>query len=401
MKRLFYSILILAAFYGLSFADEIYLNDLKIIKGKIIQVTDKNVEYSQEGKPFLIVPRDQVFKIKYDNGQVVQIAEIKGTDKIFLKDGSVIEGTIVKVTPEVIMYSVGNKQEAAVRDNVTQIVYADGKTVQISGKPSKEIAVEKEPEPEKEEPPVIRNGGFLDSYIWFGVFGAAGVMYGNLHNKEENAYIANRNSKLSSYPFTSDEKDTYTQHDSYHGGFYLDLMFPSTKYLQTKGFSLTGVKFGLKTTYVFSLVDQTIDDKSLPKRNSGYSGTLLNYRSINAGPEINLVYSPRIDIFNMVFQVYLLGGYIHKGELTAVPGLRDAGASFNESEYKANFTGYRGTIGAEIYFVLNSAVPITIGSGFFRSYSKIEFDRSVPVYNGAKKASFDEFGFTLSVGIHL
>jgi RNase P/RNase MRP subunit p29 len=399
MKRLFYSILILAAFYGLSVADEIYLNDLKIIKGKIIQVTDKNVEYSQEGKPFLIVPRDQVFKIKYDNGEIVQIAEIKGTDKIFLKDGSVIEGTIVKVTPEVIMYSAGNKQEAAVRDNVIKIVYADGKTAEISGKPSKEIAAEKAPEPEKEEPPVIRSGGFLDSYIWFGTLGAVSLIYGNLRNKEENAYIENRQNKLNSYPFSRNDKHDYTNQVDYHGGFYLDLMFPSAKYLQTKGFSLTGVKFGLKTTYVFSTALQTIDDNSLPN-DKEISGRLLKYRSVNAGPEINLIYSPRNDSFNMVFQVYLLGGYIHKGELTAVPGLRDAGASFNESEYKANFTGYSGTIGAGINFVLNG-FPLTIGTGFFYSYSKIEFDRSVLVYNGAKKASFDEFGYTLSVGIHL
>jgi hypothetical protein len=398
MKRLFYTILIIAAFYGVSSADEIYLNDLKIIKGKIIQVTDKNVEYSQEGKPFLIVPRDQVFKIKYDNGQVVQIAEIKGTDKIFLKDGSVIEATIIKVTPDVIMYNAGNRQEAAVRDNVTKIVYPDGKVIQISGEPSKEIAAEKAPEPEKEEAPVIRNGGFLDSYIWFGAFGALSGIYGNLRNQEENAYIANRGNKLS-YSFTRNEKHDYTNNMGLHGGFYLDFMFPSIKYPQTKGFSLTGVKFGLKTTYVFSSAIQYIDDNSVPN-DEDISGRLLKYRSVNAGPEINLIYSPRNDSFNMVLQVYLLGGYIHKGELTAVPGLRDAGASFNETEYKTNFTGYSGTFGAGINFVLNG-VPLTIGTGFFYSYSKIEFDRSLPVYNGAKKTSFDEFGYTLSVGFHL
>jgi RNase P/RNase MRP subunit p29 len=399
MKKILFSLLIITAIYSFSSADEIYLNDLSIIKGKIIQVTDKNVEYSQEGKPLLIVPRDKVFKIKYDNGQVVQIAEIKGTDKIYLKDNSVIEGTITKVTADVIMYSTANNQEAVVRANVVKIVYADGKIIQIAGEPSKQIVAEKEPEPEKEEPPVIRNGGFLDSYIWFRVSRASTAIFGNLRNKEENAYINNRN-RLSLYPFTADPEHIYTYQGGDHKGFELDLMLPANKYPQTKGFNLTGLKFGLKTTYLFSTAKETINDNSLPNDDSS-SGRLLKYRSINAGPEINLVYSPRNDFFNMVFQVYLLGGYIHKGELTAVPALRDAGASFNESEYKANFTGYSGTFGTGINFVLNKGVPITIGMDFFYSYSKIEFDRSVPVYNNAKKASFDEIGLKISVGVHL
>ena len=62
-------------------------------------------------------------------------------------------------------------------------------------------------------------------------------------------------------------------------------------------------------------------------------GTLLRYRSVNAGPEINLVFSPRTDFFNMVVQFYTLGGYIHNGKLTAAPALRDAGISFTDSLY--------------------------------------------------------------------
>ena len=148
MKKLFYILLLLPAFYSLAFADEIYLNDLSIIKGKIIQVTDKNVEYSQENKPFLTVPKNQVFKIIYDNGRIDQIADVKVSDKIFLKDGSVIEGTIVKVTADVVMYSVAEKQEAVVRHNIIKIVYADGKEIRISEASANETCCWKK-QPEK------------------------------------------------------------------------------------------------------------------------------------------------------------------------------------------------------------------------------------------------------------
>ncbi len=397
MKTLCFTLLIIAAFCSFLSADEIYLNDLNVINGKIIQVTDKNVEYSQEGKPFLIVPREKVFKIKYENGQVVQIAEIKGTDKIFLKNGSVVEGNISKVTSDVIIYNAGNKQEAIVRADVIKIVYADGKVIQISTEPARQITAGNEPESEPEPPPVIREGGFLDSYLWFGAFGAASVVFGNLNNKEENAYLNNRN-QLSSYPFW-DTKGPHTQETGIHGGFNLDLMFPAVKYLQAKGFSLTGLKFGLKTTYIFSRIDQTLNDDSLPD-DEDRNGILLKYRSVNAGPEINLVFSPRSDLFNMAVQFYILGGYIHNGELTAAPGLRDAGVSLNESDYKADFNGYSGTIGASVNFALNK-FPIIIGSGVFYSYSRIKFDRNVPVYNGKNRASFDEFGYSISIGFHL
>jgi hypothetical protein len=394
MKKLFYILLLLPAFYSLSFADEIYLNDLSIIKGKIIQVTDINVEYSQENKPFITVPKNQVYKIIYDNGRIDQIADVKVLDKIFLKDGSVIEGTIVKVTADVVMYSVAEKQEAVVRNNIIKIVYADGKVVQMSEAPVNEIAVEKEPEPIKEEFKT-RSGGFIDSYIWIGIFDSASFVYGNLDNKENRIFEENK-TFIPGYNSYLDNNESISGN---HFGFELNLMFPSIKFKQVRGFDLTGLKFGLKTTYVFSNITQSIneyfhdDDSHLLGE-----GTLLRYRSVNAGPELNLVYSPKTDFFNMVVQFYTLGGYIHNGKLTAAPALRDAGAPITES-YTADFTGYSFTAGAGLHFVMNR-IPLILGTDIFYSYSKIEFGRSVEIYHGAKKASFDEFGFTLSVGTH-
>jgi hypothetical protein len=395
MKQLFYILLLLPAFYSLAFADEIYLNDLSIIKGKIIQVSDKNVEYSQENKPFITLPKNQVFKIIYDNGRIDQIADAKVLDKIFLKDGSIIEGTIVKVTADVVMYSVAEKQEAVVRNNIIKIVYADGKVVQISEAPVNEIAVEKEPEPIKEEFKT-RSGGFIDSYIWIGIFDSASYVYGNLDNKENRIFEENKNA-ISSNPFL----DHSVAISGNHFGFELNLLFPSIKFKQIRGFDLTGLKFGLKTTYVFSNITQSISEYYFDEEDDSSvigKGTLLRYRSINAGPELNLVYSPKTDFFNMVVQFYTLGGYIHNGKLTAAPALRDVGVPITESR-TADFTGYSFTAGAGLHFVMNK-IPLILGTDFFYSYSKIEFDRSVQIYHGAKKTSFDEFGFTLSAGTH-
>jgi len=175
-------------------------------------------------------------------------------------------------------------------------------------------------------------------------------------------------------------------------------MFPAVKFPQKRGFDLTGIKFGIKATYLFSKVEQQISDDSLPKR-LDYDGRLLKYRSVNCGPEMNVVFSPKSDLFNMIAQLYVQGGYIHGGKLTAVPGLRDAGVPINEV-YTANFAGYSITTGAGLYFALNKKAPVTIGCGMYYSYSKIDFDKRVPVYDNSKRTDFYEIGITVSAGVH-
>ncbi len=57
-------------------ADEIHLKDGKVIKGKIIQITPKNIEYDPEGpKVFDVYPRDQVSRIVFDDGRVVMFSQ--------------------------------------------------------------------------------------------------------------------------------------------------------------------------------------------------------------------------------------------------------------------------------------------------------------------------------------
>jgi hypothetical protein len=76
INSFFVTVFIIALFSITSNADELYLKDSKVIKCKIIRITDNNIEYAeQNGNPFLILPKNQVSKIIYENGDVFQITE--------------------------------------------------------------------------------------------------------------------------------------------------------------------------------------------------------------------------------------------------------------------------------------------------------------------------------------
>jgi hypothetical protein len=67
---------LMSFFYTALYADEIYLKDSKIIKCKIIQITDNTIEYrEQDGKPFLTLPKSLALKVVYENGDFVLINE--------------------------------------------------------------------------------------------------------------------------------------------------------------------------------------------------------------------------------------------------------------------------------------------------------------------------------------
>jgi hypothetical protein len=78
----FLTIIILVSIYILANADEIYLKDSKIIKCKIIQINDNNIEYKElDGRPFFTLPKNQVLKIVYENGDFVLIDESSKIEK--------------------------------------------------------------------------------------------------------------------------------------------------------------------------------------------------------------------------------------------------------------------------------------------------------------------------------
>jgi hypothetical protein len=132
-----------------AFADEIHLKDGSIIKGKIIQITPGTIEFDPDGdRPFDVISRDLVDKIKYDDGKIINLAGEKtstekkdgGTrehDEIHLNDGSIVRGEILEVLPKYIRYKkIGTDAEDLYpRDRVVRIIYRDGKTIDLAEKP--------------------------------------------------------------------------------------------------------------------------------------------------------------------------------------------------------------------------------------------------------------------------
>ncbi len=160
MKKTIITLVMLLSVQAL-YADVIYLNDGKIINGRIIRVTGKTIEYDPDGEiPFNIIKRESVLKIVYDNGLEVVItgadkkAEPEGSerskrgygksdegkepgrefDEIHLNDGTVYRGTVKKMTPDFIEYIPEGKklQDLLPKGQVRKLIYKDGKVVLFS-----------------------------------------------------------------------------------------------------------------------------------------------------------------------------------------------------------------------------------------------------------------------------
>ena len=120
-------LLVAAVFFcTAAFADEIYLKDNTVLKGKILRVSEKNIEYDPEGdKPFDMVPRENAKKIVYDGGQTVLLEE----------------------------------------------------TVETAAAPAKT----------EKTPPVRQKGGYLDSYLYLGALAGFADASGSLRDRENRA----------------------------------------------------------------------------------------------------------------------------------------------------------------------------------------------------------------------
>jgi hypothetical protein len=397
MRKLLYIIIVILCACSILYADEIYLKDSNIIKCEIIRITDKYIEYySQEkgGRPFFTIEKDLVSKVIYENGLVLETAGSNKYDKIFIKDGNIVVGKILQITPDVIIYSPGDsdKKEAIVRENILKIIYSNGKEINIS-----EAEINQGKLPASEEETDIQSGGFKDSIIRLSLTGGIGFLNrGDLADKEND--LLNQYKEQAIEYSNHSSNNTYINYEAYHGGFELALMLPALEFVQKRRFGLTGIKFGITGSYIFSINMQKINDSHID--DIDFSGRLLKYRTINAGPEMNMIFSPKSNYVNMIFRFYLMGGYIHQGELKALPGLRDAGMLLSEDEYKTGFTGYSATAGTGICFVSNLAFPVITGINIQYTYSKLNFDRALPVYDGAESTSFNDIIFLISAGVH-
>ncbi|MBN2041666.1 MAG: hypothetical protein JW864_16640 [Spirochaetes bacterium] len=401
MKFILSSVFFTFIFSSALFADEIFLKDGNVIKCEIIQITDDSVEYREiDSKRFLTVERNLVHKINYDDGSVKQLSQQSLSDKIYLKDGQVIEGRILKITSDVIIYNnlESDEKKALMRENVSKIELAPGSQTTVAAKQQETVSdsdeiiqIEQEPEP------VFQTGGYIDSVFQISAVAYAGFMWGELETKEKSAYRRYKD-QIVNYAVYPADYEVYRDHYSFQAGFSLSFMLPAEKY-KRNSFGFIGIKYGFMGSYVYTEVEQEIEDVALS--DDVLSGTLLRYRTINLGPLVELILGRPGALMSIVPRIYLSGGYIHQGTLYAVPALRDSGFSINKEDYRTEFTGFSGTLGAGIRFAFNRGVPIYFDLNMQYTYSQIKLDNSPGVYDSSdKNISFNDMMFGTAIGIY-
>ena len=173
------------------------------------------------------------------------------------------------------------------------------------------------------------------------------------------------------------------------GGGELDLLLPAVKFTQKRSFDLSGIKFGIRGRYGYEVTESTIYDGSTYYSFDDYEmfhGELMSYHYWAAGPVMNLVFSPRSNVFNLLLNFYAVGGQVFNGTVRGAAALRSArylawemlGAAgpygtppflpasianiTNTSRFNTvHFNGYTVRIGFGPHFSLNKYAPITFG----------------------------------------
>ena len=241
--------------------------------------------------------------------------------------------------------------------------------------------------------------GFHESTFRFNlVYGGYIVNpWGEMMSREKDLFEENR-SFLSSGTIFNNEEVSYSSRNM---AFEADYLFSSIKYCQRIVFDFTGLKFGVRGRYSFSRINQYIylyPEGGEPLFKA--SGRFSEYKNIEAGPTIDIIFSPRSNDFNVLIHSYLLVGYIFDGSLSAVAAQRDAGVAYQRSQYSAGFSGSSISLGLGPHFLLNRWVPVTIGFNLKYTHTKLFLDRSLPVYGNKRNTSFNSLGIELSFGAH-
>jgi hypothetical protein len=126
----------------------------------------------------------------------------------------------------------------------------------------------------------------------------------------------------------------------------------------------------------------------------------MEYKTLQAGPTVDFIFSPKSSRFNVLMHGYLLLGYITDGRLTGAAALRDADITFSASRYTADFNGCSFSLGFGPHFVLNGWIPVTFGVNLKYTHSLLLMDDPVPVYGDDNVISFNSLGAEIVCGIH-
>jgi len=110
------------------FTDKIFLKDKTVISGKVTGKNGEYIEYNPAGAPpYDRIPASSVSKIIYSNGTVEDFMIKNNMDKIYLKDGRVFEGKNISVYDRYIeFYNKSGVKETYGKNIIDKIIYSSG-----------------------------------------------------------------------------------------------------------------------------------------------------------------------------------------------------------------------------------------------------------------------------------
>lgn len=111
------------------YADDLYLHDNSVIKGEVTEFTSESIKYkTTDGQPAEIA-KDQIEKIIYSSGRQVEF-----TDRIYLKDNSVISGKVTGMNGDYTEYNPAGPLliDKILTTDIIKIIYSNGRVEDFS-----------------------------------------------------------------------------------------------------------------------------------------------------------------------------------------------------------------------------------------------------------------------------
>ncbi len=171
----------------IAWADEIYLTDGSMVRGKIVRITDTEVRYSVtagegkapvlsetenkknegEGEPETVpenapeteeeraVSREMVEKVIYDGGAVLTLKKEAAPDRLFLYDGHIMEGKVARITDRYVAFQYRGSEPLQIisRDLSDKVMFGDGREISLKVERPQAAQDPKNPAVEKKDVP--------------------------------------------------------------------------------------------------------------------------------------------------------------------------------------------------------------------------------------------------------
>ncbi|MBN1532382.1 MAG: hypothetical protein JXA20_06950 [Spirochaetes bacterium] len=372
-------------------ADRILLRDMTVLEGTVIRITERAVEYDPAGDtPYGSVPRERVCSVRYNDGRVQAVS----VDSVELTDGSLRRGVIRELRPEGILFMPveGGAADTIARARIRAITLADG-TVRDAGDPSWDRAFIPVPVP-----------GFRHSIVRIAGYCSFHKQQSPLFDEEQ------RSLDLTQLGMTADPL-LLSRHafklfvDNWSWGIDADLMLPALGRGGSPGFSFRGVKFGIRGRYGYEILGTFLYSQSrggipLERR---YTARYLDYSFLGAGPVLDIIFGPQNNHYNLIIQAFLIYGGILHGRLRPNASLRDAGILVSAIDYRMDAGGYTLRWGLGPHICLNRWLPIMLGMNITMAFTRLRLPRPVLSYWSGRTRPYiiNDIGMEITLGIHL